>query len=304
MDIVIEDTGGWIDWDTFLKDVMHSKEIIHNGPVTSFEYKGFQIDLIFSKTQFYEFSIHYYSYNDICNLIGRITHKMGFKFGHDGLWYILRDGDTKIEDLLITTDFKKALEIFDFSYERFMQGFNNLEEIFQYISTNKYFNPDIYLLENRNHTARVRDKKRKTYTDFLDWCASHSWTNTYQFDENKNVYLPMMFAKFIKFKIAYSHALNDYAQRKAAKAKFPASMITQYTGLTGKKLGAFICKTTGYFEDIRDWYAHIMLLNTWDLLADMFDNADDLFDDDPDFVNHKNKFQLAYAKRFKENSLC
>lgn len=300
MDIVVQKPKhGWVDWNEILTQSFNSKEIVHNGPVISFEYKGFQIDLISTPVEHYDFAVNYYSYNDICNLIGRITHKMGIKFGHDGLWYILRDGDTKIADLLITTDFKKALEAFDFSYERFVEGFDNLEDIFNYVSTNKYFNPDIYLLENRNHTARVRDKKRKTYTSFLEWCAEHNWANVYQFESDKNVYLPMMFSKFVKFKIAYSHAIHDHKRHLEAKAKFPTSFVQQHTGLTGKELGAFMSYTTSAFEDKRDWYAHILVLDKWDLMADMFDNALQHYKADTPFANRYAVFTAAYEARSK-----
>ena len=112
MDIVVEDNGTYIEWFDIINEVFHSKEIVHtkNSPVISFEYKGFQIYLILTASKYYDFAVHYYSYNDVCNLIGRITDAMGFKFGHNGLWYHYKNLDQGVDEkLCVTTDFKEAL---------------------------------------------------------------------------------------------------------------------------------------------------------------------------------------------------
>lgn len=243
---------------------------VKNGPVTSFEFMGHQIDFIYHSPEDFDFSCHYYSYNDISNLIGRITHKMGFKFGHDGLWYIMRDGDYVIQDICITKDFKTALSLFNFDYERFSKGFKNLEEIFEYIVSNPYFNPDIYLLENRNHTARVRDRKRKTYMAFLNYCANNDFKNKYTFQEDKEIYLDMMCSKFPRFRAELTLAKNINNTRKMAKSKLTTEIIKEHTGLKDKEFGDYIKATVQRYNNTYDWWVIINSL-TVDQILELMD---------------------------------
>lgn len=251
-------------------------QFVKNGPVTSYEVLGHQVDLIFENEDSFDFACNYYSYNDLSNLIGRITHKMGFKFGHNGLWYILRDGDRIIKEILITDSYKRALDVFSFSYERYRSGFKNLQEIFEYISSNIYFNPDIYLLENRNHTARVRDRKRKTYMSFLEYCSKTHFEHIYYFDEDKTKYLKMMFDYFPKFKKEYDNAIANDEIRKLAKTKLTTQLIIDHTGLSGKQLGQYISATVDVYKNTQDWYDLIIKTPVEDILKMMDKNYDDI----------------------------
>ena len=281
IDVVIEvttpDTRRKIEWAlshwpefTFMTN--NKVTMVPNGPVTSFGILGHQVDLIYEDEEHYNFACNYYSYNDICNLIGRITHKMGFKFGHDGLWYILRNGDYVVEEICITRDFNKALELFGFSSERFRQGFNNLLEIFEYITSNHYFNPDIYLLNNRNHTARVRDRKRKTYMAFLEHCEQQTFENPYQFKEDKDEYLQMVFSKFPRFRTA--HFLAEYIDkmRIQAKAILSTDVIRKHTGLDGIELGNYIKATSNKFVKSYHWHMIVTSRTLEEVLQLMDDN--------------------------------
>ena len=53
------------------------------------ENKLYQLDLNLVAGDSFVFSYWYFSYNDLGNLIGRIAHHQGLKFGHDGLWDII-----------------------------------------------------------------------------------------------------------------------------------------------------------------------------------------------------------------------
>src|SRR3546814_18504796 len=50
------------------------------------------------------------------------------------------------------------------------QGFETPEDIYSFVASSPFFSSDIFLLENRNAKARMRDKKRKMYMEFLLWC--------------------------------------------------------------------------------------------------------------------------------------
>lgn len=178
IDILVESYNldyNWVD-NVISAFKLSSNDYSKNGKVFSFrvhEY-NFQADLILVSSEKLEIAYNYFNYNDFSNLIGRMTKKLGFKLGHDGLFYIERDGDHILTDECFSLDYYDALRYLELDVERYKQGFETLEDVFEYVASSPYFNPDIYLLHNRNHISRTRDKKRKTYSAFLKWCEEHN----------------------------------------------------------------------------------------------------------------------------------
>lgn len=177
IDVLVESNNLDHDWVEKVKEEFELKEgdFVKNGKVFSFRHLqyNFQVDLIMVQTEKLEIAYNYFNYNDLSNLLGRMTKKLGFKLGHDGLFYIERDGDHIITNECFSLDYYDALRYLEVDVERYKRGFDTLEEIFEFVASSPYFNPDIYLLHNRNHISRVRDKKRKTYSAFLTWCEEN-----------------------------------------------------------------------------------------------------------------------------------
>lgn len=143
-----------------------TKEVVRNSDIISFEHSEFQIDLIHIKKESYDYAYSYFAWNDLGNLIGRIAHKFGLNHGHRGLTLPLRDGDNLFDEIVLTYDHDRALTFLGFDSNHFNNGFDSINQIYNYVITNKYFNPEIYKLENLNTIARTRDKKRPTYNGF------------------------------------------------------------------------------------------------------------------------------------------
>ena len=198
----------------------------------------FQVDLISEHSEHMHFSYCYFSYNDLGNLIGRIAHKLGLKFGHDGLFAVVRDGNYK-NNIRLTVDYKEAIEYLGFSYDRYMMGFDDLEDIFNFVIKSQYFNKEIYLLENRNHIARTRDKKRKTYMEFLRWINIQKNLTEYQFDDDKKLYIKQALEFFGKTD-EYEKILSSLEEKRKISNKFNGLIVSELTGLTGKELGFFL----------------------------------------------------------------
>ena len=140
-----------------------------NGDVTSFLFIDFQVDLIFTDESHYEYSCNYFDWNDLGNLIGRMSKQLGFKHGHDGLYYVLRNDDRIIKEFLLSTSYLDILHILGLDKIKFWKGFATYEELFEYVIRSPFFNPDSFKLENLNNINRVRDRKRKTYNLFLKY---------------------------------------------------------------------------------------------------------------------------------------
>ena len=212
-------------------------EVLHNGGVWSLVYKGFQLDLITTKWDEVEYALNYFSFNDRGNLVGRLAHKLGLKHGHDGLWFPVRSNDHTLGEVLLTLDPAEAEDFLDVARPP-VDGFNTLDEIFANVAASKYFNPDIFLLENRNHTARVRDRKRATYTTFLEWCKTQTLKSEfYQFDSDKTVYHRKIFKAFPHARAEFDEVWRRKFEIEEAAKKVNGDLVKEWTGRENARLG-------------------------------------------------------------------
>ena len=267
LDVIFESDNLESNFCEKLKTLFNSKEIVPNGKVISAEYKNFQVDVILTPCREIEFATHYYAYNDLGNLMGRIAHKMGLKYGHDGLWFMFRDGTRLIAEINVSMDIKEVFKLLDFDYDRWVKGFENLEEIFEYVASSKYFNPDIYLFDQMNHRSRVRDAKRKTYNAFLDWCENKrntDWKDKefFTWSSDKSTYMPMLFYVFPEFKKKWNEAYRNMLVDREIKSKYNGEIVSTLTGLTDKKLGNFMAFIREGFENQEDFKTFLSVSST------------------------------------------
>jgi len=274
MDILI-DSSKREEYLSFFKKLFIPHEISNNNHVVSLKVnEDFQLDLIFTNTEDMETSLHYFSFSDISNLIGRVFHKTGFKFSHRGLIFIVRVGNYVFQEIIVSKDWKKILEFLDYDYEVYSKGFDNLEDIFKFVASSPFFSPDIYLLHNRCHTSRVRDRKRKVYNEFLSWCKEkESILNHYHwesFDERggyKEVeeWKEKAFLSFPGFKESYDNAKEKLFISRKVKEKFYGQKVSDITGLKGKELGNFISILKSGFHTIENFNTFILSLSEEEL---------------------------------------
>jgi hypothetical protein len=162
-----------------------------------------------------------------------------------------RDGDYKFREVLLTMDFDLALRYLGYDPARFHQGFDDLEAIFQYVSGSEFFNRSIFLLDNRNYQSRVRDRKRKTYTEFLQWCEARPNLTAFEYPEDKAQWLPRMFEWFPSFEGQYEQAVVDLERQRELKARFNGEYVGALTGLKDKELGMLMKHFKDEFESGR-----------------------------------------------------
>lgn len=234
------------------KTIFDTKEVFKNGNTVSFEYKEFQIDLIFVSEDIYEYSQFYFSYNDLNNLVGRIAHKLGLKLGFTGLEYPLRFISEHYQHkVVITRDCRKTYDFLGLDYGRYLQGFDSLEDIFNFVRSSKYFDTDIFSYENMNHINRVRNAKRATYRSFLEWLALQPVIR-YEFNPDKLSYMGIIDSYFPEADLlnVVQKEREKHAKITAISKKFNGHLIMEWLGLSGKELGAFISSVkTPEFEE-------------------------------------------------------
>lgn len=249
-----KETHGDIDILFNKKDVDRLQEFIdYLSPVATIKHQqGFnllidvagalkiQVDITLAPEDEIDFSFWYFSFNDLGNLIGRIAHRQGLKFGHDGLWYIYRDGSQVLDKILLTDDIYEALEYLGFESDQFLSaGFLSKEDMFAWVERSRYFDPMAFPLEHRNHRARVRDSKRKIYNEFLRWLAERYDLTHYE-PADKVAYLQAHKAYWSHLAPRMEQADERLRRKKLYKAAVGGDIVMELTGLQGKKLGEFM----------------------------------------------------------------
>lgn len=227
------------DLSNYVQKTFASKEVMPNGPVLSFEHGEFQIDLILTPRHEFSTSAAYYSWNDLGNLCGCLTRTMGLKLGHDGLSYAFSEGTRRFDLSVVSTDWKDILSVIDLDYERWLEGFDSLQDIFRFVVSSRYFNRDIYLLHNRNSHSRVRDIKRQTYSKFLAWLDEQPAGSIpeHPLANNKQDWLPHLFRAIPGFESHYQKTALKIKEAATVKRKFNGGLVRFVTGLDEAKLG-------------------------------------------------------------------
>ena len=219
-------------------EIFNTQMVSANGGVHSLVYKQFQLDMIVSNADEFDYSLRYFSFNDRGNLIGKIAHKFGIKHGHKGLTMPIRNGDYLLGEITLTRNPRVADEFLGVEY---VCEFDTLEQVFENVIGSKYFSKEIYAFENMNHTARIRDRKRTTYNAFLKYIADRDLP-TYEFHKVKDEYHDFVFAAFPPARSEFQLLVDTRALVQRARIKFNGRLVSQLTGLVDKPLGSFMRK--------------------------------------------------------------
>lgn len=214
-----------------------------NGDVISIKYRNFQIDFIRISKENWDIAYHYFSWNDLGNLIGRLFHKFGMKYGHRGLSYVYREDERVVGEITISKDINKILEFVGLNPKWFHKGFESRKEIFDFVLDSKYFNPFIYDFENTNKINRDRDKKRTTYKMWLEYISflkpKYESYKQWWVCDDKKVFIPEIEKFFplsnLTAEIERYRKLEEL--RKIRSDKFNGKFVMEFTGLKDKALG-------------------------------------------------------------------
>ena len=276
------------DYDPYqVAAALGAVEVVRNGPVTSIgvivrqevphrDGNVFQVDLIRQSPEDFDFALNYFKANDAGNLAGRLAKSMATSLRHDGLFMFVRDSDYKFREILLTRDYSKALAYIDLDPAVFAGGFETLNEIFQFIVKSRFFNGNIYLLENRNAASRIRDRKRPTYRAFLNYCEEHPDLTAFPYSKVDSDWFSRINEHFPHFQAEYDQALADLAELRAVKVKFNGGLVSTWTGLEGKQLGQVMAAWRKKFESTEALHQYVLGQEQVVLMRDVVDLAGEL----------------------------
>jgi hypothetical protein len=171
------------------------------------------------------------------------TIKGVLKYGFEGLIaeVFSIDGSRKLGEICLSKDSSKIFPFLGFDYDRYLKGFDTVEEIFDYVVNSKFFNADGFMMDSLNHTDRKRNKKRATYQGFLEYINSKEpgTLPSYTFFKDKDLYIDMIDSEFpeANFKKQLEELKLEDEQNKIVSEKFNGDLVMEWTGLKDKELG-------------------------------------------------------------------
>jgi hypothetical protein len=260
-----------INWKEYVEKAFQPQAINSNGGVYSFDYKEFQVDFIPIPKQKWETALIYFSYDPLGNIMGKTYHKFGLSYGWEGLFYKYRNiHGTNSENILLTNDARKIFDFGGYDYYRYLKGFDTLEEIFRFAIDSKYFDAEMFQMENLKSLDKKRNRKRGSYHLFLNYIKDNGITTKYSFEEDKDNYLLDIDNAFPEAELLYK--LHDLVVKDelahALAEKFNGELVMEWIpGLKGKELGIAI---GGFKLFWGDAYDNLILNSSVEEIRDCF----------------------------------
>jgi len=265
-----------IDLRNFISDVFNPHAIHNNGGVYSFDYENFQIDFIPVKESKWETAKVYYSYDPLGNIMGKTFHKFGLSYGWDGLFYKFRNFNGRLaQNILLTNDAQKIFEFGGYDYNRYLQGFETLEDILKFAIDCKYFDTEIFQMNNLKSIDKKRNRKRGSYHVFLKYLEDNNINVRYPFEKNKELYLPMIDNSFPEAKLMdkLSELQAKDRENKILSQRFNGDLVMSWLpDLKGKELGNAMTKFKNSFDTEED-YRKFVLTACYSAIENRFMNT-------------------------------
>lgn len=219
-------------------------QVIHNnGGVLSFDYDNFQVDFIPIKESNWEIAQVYFSYDPLGNAMGKTFHKMNLSYGWDGLKYKYRNFNGRnSHDIQISKDPRKIFDFGGYDYDRYLEGFETIEEIFDFIIDGDFFDAEMFKMENLSHIDRKRNRKRGSYHKFLGYIEKNAPDKSFNF-KKKSEYPPLIAEIFPEADLMNKINKLDEKDKinKQLSEKLNGRIIMEWIpGLEGKALGDVI----------------------------------------------------------------
>jgi tRNA(Ile)-lysidine synthase TilS/MesJ len=144
-------------------------------------------------------------------------------------------------EIVISKDNARIFEFLGFDYGRYLQGFATKQDIFDYITSNEYFDPTNFQFDNLNSIDRQRNRKRQTYLEFLEYVNSNVFEVKRKYKE-KSECIAIIDQFFPESKLIKSIAKFDATEERShvVRSKFNGNLVMEWTGVVGQELGKVI----------------------------------------------------------------
>lgn len=227
-------------------------EFARNGDILScglpIDEGVFQIDLIFMPDEHYWSAYNYFAYDPAGNLSGKLAHSIGVRYGHEGLFINIRESDIGgeqtenshvMEKVILSKDINVINDFLGLWHEKWVKGFDDWGQIFDWIVESEFFDHRLFDLENLRHHDRVRDKKRKSYQAFLKYIKSIDPLESYKMSRAEQ--LDFAAGNFPHLRVKLEENKLKFRVKNEIRAKFNGDLVAEWLGLEkGPELGAVL----------------------------------------------------------------
>ena len=225
----------------------------------------FQIDLI--KSHNFRMDLFYYSYGDLGGILGRITKYYGMSYGNAGLWinveshlieiYVEKNDKNKYDKnnddflllpetqrvskgvvsksingkIMLTENPEEICVYMGLDYEKWSSGFNNSEEIYDFVIESPFFQSKLFEVNSLNHEHMKRYNERHMYREFVHYVNLQNKKEEKERDKNKDYEALIYFHKINELeKLIEKNILQN-----ERKEKFNGHIIQEYIKRDFKK---------------------------------------------------------------------
>ncbi|MCU0446134.1 MAG: hypothetical protein MUE85_14600 [Microscillaceae bacterium] len=255
MDIIVSLAQIGANWQQTRLEIVQDLGISQykaSGAVFSTVYQRFQVDYFPIAPEYFESTYNYLSFNDLGNLIGKIFRRFNLKYGETGLQYVFRRQDSHYkQEILISTDFAQICAFLGLDYAQWLQGFENLSDMFDWVIASPYFSVKPYQDELAGEMEKRLDR-RTTIQKFNQYLLDNQIVKDYSYLENKDDYLPWIADFFPEAQLLPKIAQEKIREQTtlAIQAKFNGNLLMAWLPqLSGKALGTFIQDFKSQFAD-------------------------------------------------------
>lgn len=245
MDVLIASAYSDV-WKNKILEHFKPEEYTKGDSVVSFNLGELQTDFIFTGIEKYEMSKIYYDFNIIGACMGMIANKIRLKFSNNGLSLTIHSADKTyiVCDTNITKDIPTIFKLLDLDYSRYLQGFETLEDIFEFIMKSKYFCPRTLMDSTRKYSSSIQKfqiyLKDKLGVDY----PTKPKLNKFELYEFYDKEFPE--AKVME---KYNIGILKYETKKLISQKYRGTLIMEWVGLKGKELGYHLNNFKSNFAD-------------------------------------------------------
>lgn len=277
LDLLVCFNNNIADFKQYINYTFKPKAIHLNGGVYSFDYINLQIDIIPVSHDNWKTAKTYFSYDPLPNIQGKVFHKFGLSYGWDGLSYKFRNFNGSLsQKIIISKDIKKIFEFAEYDYDKYLEGFETLDEIFDYIIDNKYFDHNIFQLKNLGRIDRKRNLRRKSYNAFIKYISDNNITKEYS-HKSKEEYLIDIDNYFPEAELIKK--LDNLEKiditNKFISNKFNGNIVMSWIkGLEGKELGGIIHR---FREELDENYNEFIINSSHEQIKDKFLNIYNIY---------------------------
>lgn len=254
VDIIVSDAAIHSTWQDLRMELIVDlgiEQYKSQGSVFSTVYQNFQVDFFYREHRYLESTYNYLSFNDVGNILGKIFKRFNLKYGEQGLLYVFRRADGHFQkDLEVSQDFERIFAFLQLDYAQWLRGFDTLDELFRWATASPYFSIHPYQEQDATTTQRV--KERTTMRRFVAWLEERGVSQKFDFDPDRNAYLPMIADFFpegnLLEKIELERQREAYVLR--LREKYSGQVIMRlFPDLQGKALGDFMRSFEAQWDD-------------------------------------------------------